>query len=163
MDSEQSGRVKINMFTKAQEIGIPASFVELRHEITHAELPSLVVLRRAVERSMTWLWDDFWRYQDVSSGSFDSDVLAAFDGGSEAFKVEIRQVLQEFQQQQILEHAAANDIHNKPYNTEQTTLKFVRLCQGSRNMLEQLSRVLLEQGFLVPKSSMWASCSSHLR
>ena len=154
MDSEQSGRVKINMFTKAQEIGIPASFVELRHEITHAELPSLVVLRRAVERSMTWLWDDFWRYQDVSSGSFDWDILAAFDGGSEVFRSEIRQILQDFEQKQALKHAATTDVHNEFCDLEQTTSKFVKLCQGNRSMLEQLPQVLLEKGFLIPKTTM---------
>lgn len=48
------------MFQRAMDLGIPASFVELRHEATHRELPSLVVLRSATQRSLQWLWDNYW-------------------------------------------------------------------------------------------------------
>ncbi|KAL4957701.1 Las1-like-domain-containing protein [Aspergillus filifer] len=49
-----------SMFSRALELGLPASFVELRHEATHRELPSLVVLRGAVARSLEWLWGFYW-------------------------------------------------------------------------------------------------------
>src|SRR5690606_5022219 len=51
---------KRTMFQRAMDLGLPASFVELRHEATHRELPSLVVLRRAAQRSLEWLWEYYW-------------------------------------------------------------------------------------------------------
>ncbi|PGH05152.1 hypothetical protein AJ80_08388 [Polytolypa hystricis UAMH7299] len=51
---------KQSMYQKAMNLGLPASFVELRHEATHRELPSLIVLRNAVQRSLDWLWEFYW-------------------------------------------------------------------------------------------------------
>lgn len=59
VDSKLNQRGK-TMFQRAMDLGIPASFVELRHEATHRELPSLVVLRSATQRSLQWLWDNYW-------------------------------------------------------------------------------------------------------
>lgn len=53
------------MFQRAMELGLPASFVELRHEATHREPPSLVVLRKAAQRSLEWLWDNYWASIDL--------------------------------------------------------------------------------------------------
>lgn len=51
------------MYQVAKEIDLPASFVELRHQATHEDLPSLVVLRRATARALEWLWDYYWLHQ----------------------------------------------------------------------------------------------------
>ena len=59
------------MFQRAVDLGLPASFVELRHEATHRELPSLVVLRNAAQRSLEWLWDYYW-------GKIEPDVVPGF-------------------------------------------------------------------------------------
>ncbi|KDB28159.1 hypothetical protein H109_00069 [Trichophyton interdigitale MR816] len=58
---------KQSMYQKAMAVGIPASFVELRHEATHRDLPSLVVLRDAATRSMNWLWEFYWDKIDDGS------------------------------------------------------------------------------------------------
>lgn len=52
------------MFQRAVDLGLPASFVELRHEATHRDLPSLVVLRNAAQRSLEWLWGYYWEKLD---------------------------------------------------------------------------------------------------
>ena len=69
VDSKIHGQRK-TMFQRAVDLGLPASFVELRHEATHRELPSLVVLRNAAQRSLEWLWDYYWAKigADVDSG-----------------------------------------------------------------------------------------------
>ncbi|KAI1984825.1 hypothetical protein LOZ53_005318 [Ophidiomyces ophidiicola] len=59
VDSKLYGR-KQTMYHKATALGVPASFVELRHEATHRELPSLAALRTAAQRSLDWLWDYYW-------------------------------------------------------------------------------------------------------
>lgn len=51
---------KQTMYHLAGEVGIPASFVELRHEATHRDMPSLITLRRAAQRSLEWVWQYYW-------------------------------------------------------------------------------------------------------
>lgn len=85
------------MFQRAVDLGLPASFVELRHEATHREPPSLVVLRKATQRSLEWLWDNYWaevgdsvdapaielnELDDLSIISALLDVLRSFVDGS---------------------------------------------------------------------------------
>ena len=140
------------MFVKAQEIGIPASFVELRHEIAHAELPSLVVLRRAIERSMTWLWDDYWRYQDKASGNLDWDVIGIADGEDIAFRGEIREILRRLivSKMEGSQSSHGFDIES----SEKTTMALTRICQGSKILLQHLAKVFLEKGFLIPQCKL---------
>ncbi|KAL4795939.1 Las1-like-domain-containing protein [Aspergillus venezuelensis] len=73
-----------SMFSRALELGLPASFVELRHEATHRELPSLVVLRGAVARSLEWLWGFYWAGVGSNPTSFaafgaEGDVRAVLE------------------------------------------------------------------------------------
>ncbi|KAL6229683.1 Las1-like-domain-containing protein [Aspergillus navahoensis] len=73
--------VRRSMFSRALELGLPASFVELRHEATHRELPSLTVLRGATGRSLEWLWGFYWG--GLSSGPLSGSgvgVGSAVDG-----------------------------------------------------------------------------------
>lgn len=60
LDTQQESKYKVSMYTKAQQIGLPALFVDLRHEATHGDMPSLTSLRNATHRAMQWLWDDYW-------------------------------------------------------------------------------------------------------
>ncbi|GAA5989055.1 hypothetical protein JCM11641_002310 [Rhodosporidiobolus odoratus] len=44
----------------AAQIGLPLWFVELRHQATHEELPSLSVLRDAARQALDWLYTFYW-------------------------------------------------------------------------------------------------------
>ena len=61
LDAEQDSKFKVSMYAKAQQIGLPALFVDIRHESAHGEMPSLVGLRDAAERALEWLWDHYWK------------------------------------------------------------------------------------------------------
>ncbi|KAK4696030.1 ribosomal biogenesis protein LAS1, partial [Lecanoromycetidae sp. Uapishka_2] len=61
LDSQQDSKFKVSMYAKAQQIGLPAVFVDIRHEATHGDMPSLASLRSAAQRAMQWLWDDYWK------------------------------------------------------------------------------------------------------
>lgn len=60
LDGYQDKKHKLSMFSIAKNIGLPANFVELRHQCTHEELPSLVKLRGACKRSLDWIWEHYW-------------------------------------------------------------------------------------------------------
>lgn len=48
------------MYALAKNIGLPASFVEIRHQATHEELPSLCRLRIATQKALGWIWSYYW-------------------------------------------------------------------------------------------------------
>lgn len=58
----QSKSRKQNMFAVAKTLGLPASFVELRHQISHEALPSLLTLRAGAERALEWIWGYYWAH-----------------------------------------------------------------------------------------------------
>lgn len=49
------------MYGVAKTIGLPASFVELRHQGTHEPMPSLTQLRPAARRALVWIWEYYWK------------------------------------------------------------------------------------------------------
>ena len=80
LDSQQESKYKVSMFAKAREIGLPALFVDLRHEATHGDMPSLKNLRSAARQAMQWLWDDYWgKLKSPSQGRLKKD-LNSFPG-----------------------------------------------------------------------------------
>jgi ribosomal biogenesis protein LAS1 len=49
-----------SMYEVANDIGLPQSWVEVRHEITHGTMPELHILQKATEDAIEWLWNRFW-------------------------------------------------------------------------------------------------------
>lgn len=62
------------MYTQAQKLGLPALFVDIRHEATHGDMPNLTNLRGAAERAVRWLWDDYWKELEGEAVSPTSDA-----------------------------------------------------------------------------------------
>lgn len=106
------------MYSIAKNIGLPATFVELRHQCTHEELPSLPKLRGAAEKSLSWIWDHYWKNLEADSAPVDID--------------ECRPVLQEYLQLQAT---------NRPEAQEQERDYVRRLRKWKK---EQLLEVLME-------------------
>lgn len=67
------------MYSIAKTIGLPATFVELRHQATHEQLPSLAKFRSAAKKALTWIWYYYWQHL-----SADDDVGG--DGKSRSCK-----------------------------------------------------------------------------
>ena len=64
-DSSQKGKVAFSVASLAKQYGLPRLLVDLRHESTHNELPSLQVLRIAAQHGLAWLKERYWKAQDV--------------------------------------------------------------------------------------------------
>ena len=85
LDSHQESKYKVSMYTQAQKIGLPALFVDIRHEATHGDMPNLTNLRSAAERALRWLWEDYWKgleEQEVALPASGGLTPAVLDGGS---------------------------------------------------------------------------------
>ncbi|KAL4155263.1 hypothetical protein PRNP1_007373 [Phytophthora ramorum] len=66
VDGSQKGMYATAVSTLAQRIGIPLWVVDLRHESTHNQLPSLPVLRFAARHLLAWLRVNYWGAQEDS-------------------------------------------------------------------------------------------------
>ncbi|GIL50713.1 hypothetical protein Vafri_6829 [Volvox africanus] len=59
-DSQQRGRVASSVAVLSDAAGLPRALVDVRHEATHNELPSLPLLRAAASSALLWLRDNYW-------------------------------------------------------------------------------------------------------
>ncbi|TMW56113.1 hypothetical protein Poli38472_008761 [Pythium oligandrum] len=64
VDCSQKGAYAMAVSALAQRIGIPLWIVDLRHESTHNQLPSLAVLRFAAQHLLAWLRSNYWDRQE---------------------------------------------------------------------------------------------------
>jgi ribosomal biogenesis protein LAS1 len=62
LDGQQDKQRKMSMYAVAKEVGLPAALVELRHQITHEQLPSLAKLKKAATNALEWIWEYYWRH-----------------------------------------------------------------------------------------------------
>ncbi|RAH46402.1 glyoxylase [Aspergillus brunneoviolaceus CBS 621.78] len=137
VDSKLGG-VRRTMFQRALDLGLPASFVELRHEATHRELPSLTVLRNASQRSLEWLWDYYWAKTEASVPGL------GVAGASLALRDTLEQNVAEGEQQQPPRKKRKVQQHLKAVAGE-----VVSTCRSSGRGVAALSSVLVQDSFLV--------------
>lgn len=91
VEKEQRGQYAQAVSGIAERIGLPRTLVDLRHEATHGDLPSLARLHSAALMALKWLHVRFWRVQadhfvqlDLNIRSFlDSYQLALQDESGE--------------------------------------------------------------------------------
>ncbi|KAJ5653915.1 hypothetical protein N7490_000918 [Penicillium lividum] len=141
VDSKVQGPRK-TMFQRAADLGLPASFVELRHEATHREPPSLIVLRKASQRSLEWLWDNYWA---------NIDDLGAFSNidheNSASVQSALTRVLKEFSTGSV----GAEPQRKKRKRDQEVSIStdLISFCGASSEAVKILPTVLLEEYMLV--------------
>ncbi|PHH71600.1 hypothetical protein CDD80_5119 [Ophiocordyceps camponoti-rufipedis] len=73
LDGHQDKLRKQSMYAVAATVGLPAAFVELRHQATHEQLPSRAKLRAMAERALDWIWNYYWRHLRDDDGDDKTD------------------------------------------------------------------------------------------
>ena len=63
VDQVQKGKFARSVQSIADEIGLPDWLVDLRHEATHASLPSMDTLQCGLRVSLSWLQGEYWEPQ----------------------------------------------------------------------------------------------------
>lgn len=63
VDLNQKGLYARSVQAIAEEIGLPDWLVDLRHEATHAKLPSQHTLRAGIPVALSWLREEYWEAQ----------------------------------------------------------------------------------------------------
>jgi ribosomal biogenesis protein LAS1 len=78
------------MYSIAKTIGLPATYVELRHQATHEELPPLSKLRTATQKALQWIWAYYWVH--LSSEAKSSEIGKGNGGDCKVF---VRRLVEE--------------------------------------------------------------------
>lgn len=140
------------MYHLAAEVGIPASFVELRHEATHRDMPSLVTLQRASQRALDWLWQFYWAgiEEEVSSMAVPDAVDSGLSGKDVRFaRDDVRKLIEP-----VVKVASSTTLSIKERRSleRQSGLPIARelakMCRGYQATL-LLAQALLEQCVMV--------------
>jgi hypothetical protein len=107
LDGHQDKQHKMSMYSVAKEIGLPAAFVELRHQVTHEQLPSLAKLRASARNALNWIWEYYWKHLEeprpaegaagdrASALVLDPDLYKAIKRCSGAGDAQYRKVFQD--------------------------------------------------------------------
>lgn len=89
------------MYALARTLGLPATYVELRHQATHEELPSLSRLRSAARRALVWIWERYWA--ELSSSNGEKGGIAEKGKGGEDLRNAVRRVVREGDAERVWE------------------------------------------------------------
>lgn len=141
------------MYKVAGDIGLPASFVELRHQIAHEELPSVTVLRQVTRRSLVWLWEYFWKHIDERIPTASDEKTAVIVS---ALKHQFREILRPYVKRRVRDAREGRGKTEQEFTSKEdvitdiTCKACVRLCQGDAQTISVLVNVLLEPKFLIP-------------
>ncbi|KIX08508.1 uncharacterized protein Z518_03164 [Rhinocladiella mackenziei CBS 650.93] len=55
-----TSRGESSMYAHAATIGMPQKFVDLRHQVTHGDIPNLMHLKAMTLQALEWLWERWW-------------------------------------------------------------------------------------------------------
>jgi ribosomal biogenesis protein LAS1 len=133
-DTAQNAAVKRSMYDVAVDLGFPERWVEMRHEITHGQIPQLEALEVCAREAVAWLWEVFW------SGLDDRSRV----GDREKRKVELRGLLRAHLKER------RNEIRSGKAGDPGATVKAVLGHAKADKDLRIVADVLMEEKLLLP-------------
>ena len=138
-----------SMHDVAREIGMPASFVELRHEATHKEVPNLERLKRNVEAALQWLWNYYWKHLDDPPPSLD----APFD--QSGLLSELRSSIESYVASRKTEiRSSAATLPHESVHAKDALRSCVQACNVHSASLPVLISLLVDEGMMFPATAL---------
>ncbi|SCU99676.1 LAME_0G04786g1_1 [Lachancea meyersii CBS 8951] len=93
LDPTQQSQFAIPLHVLAERMGLPSWFVELRHCGTHErEMPSLDMLRMAVDQALEWLWDNYWSVQPEQDSQGKEAQMESLETSTDGLSLDPRAV-----------------------------------------------------------------------
>jgi ribosomal biogenesis protein LAS1 len=135
------------MYKVARHLGLPTALVELRHTATHQRLLSLPVLRKAAQRSLEWLWDNYW-VKIGKDRSLEMDTNMDRPSETEEYKDLFRRILRPYKQSRVMRAK-----QKMPFDEDETIKASQRIqdtCNENIDKISILVEVLLEPRFIIP-------------
>ena len=135
------------MYKVARHLGLSTALVELRHAATHQRLLSLTVLRKAAQRSLEWLWDNYWVKIDKDGNrekGTDMDRSSEVEESKDLF----RRILKSYKQSRVMR--AKQKMPFDEDETRKVSRRIQDICSESAEKISMLIHVLLEPRFIIP-------------
>ncbi|KAL8730363.1 MAG: hypothetical protein Q9166_004128 [cf. Caloplaca sp. 2 TL-2023] len=146
LDSMQESQYKVSMYDKARELHLPSSFVELRHEAIHGELPSLVVLRQAVQKALDWLWKNYWQHLDDEGNVADFELSSSSDRRA-TLRRNFKDILQKYSEKccRFAQPTRSRDIENEAQVTYDSIVELLSDYSGGKKASAEFINILMDQ------------------
>ncbi|GJJ75938.1 ribosomal biogenesis protein LAS1 [Entomortierella parvispora] len=151
VDGFQSSKsAKSIAYLAVEKVGMPISFVELRHTATHDYLPSLTSLRRETNEAIGWLKENYWDKQLVPvrlDETPSEEMLSAMTD-------DVRRIIEAYKinKEKQIEENNLSQPKTETHIVGRLVRDLIKRCRSGDELLETLVPVLLEPGMLVPKS-----------
>lgn len=156
-DSIQNSYRKLSMHELATELAMPARFVEMRHQATHKELPSLIRLKDIAAEALHWLWGWYWSRLDELVGGLPDQVSPR----------ENLRLLREGLQLELKKYLSARraevkrDAKGVKWGSseagKEAGLRCVRHCLDRAEYLEVLVELLVDERAVIPSDKQMGS------
>jgi ribosomal biogenesis protein LAS1 len=151
-DIGQNSVVKKSMFEMAESIGMPEAWVELRHEITHGQVPDIRTLEQYVKASLLWLWELFWMKLDAPQADVTHEPTVRAEMRA-ALKSFLRNRRNEIKTGKTGGSGAATSVAD-------SSKHLLRLMKTSETNTKILISVFFEEKMLLPSQKQYANSTN---
>lgn len=147
------------MYETAKQIGLPASFIDYRHDAIHGDLPSLMVFREATKKALEWLWKDYWKHLTVDIRADDPGHRPVRRAQDETFQQKARGILHDYRSaMSIINSSSQRQDSFNPLTPDAACLRLVKICQSEKPTLAELVDMFVEEDMLIPDSRRYFYC-----
>ncbi|KAK9463715.1 Las1-like-domain-containing protein [Lipomyces oligophaga] len=80
LDPLQNGQYALPLYILADQIALPARFVDVRHACTHENLPGLEILESSAKEAILYLKDHYWEPELRRLNSVDTELALQIQG-----------------------------------------------------------------------------------
>ena len=149
----QESHYKVSMYDKARELNLPASFVELRHEAIHGELPSVIVLRQVAQKALDWLQTNYWKHLNDEGNQTGSDLSSSGQRYTSR-KADLTNILQDYSEshQALADPERDLDTDKESRTTLEPILKILEDSKEGKQASAEFIDVLLDCWMLYTSS-----------
>lgn len=160
-DTVQTSFKKMSMYDMAAELDMPTSFVELRHEATHEDLPSLRRLQMAADQALEWLWQHYWAKLDApAQTSQDTSTTTTPDARADLHRI-LRAYLNN-RRSEIRTSGASTHSNASSYSHD-ASRAIASLCQqDAAHAPGALVSLLLDDRLIVPSDYQYVFVSARM-
>ena len=152
---EQTSKFKQTMFDIASDVGLPESMIQLRHDVIHGEMPSLVALRKASQQALQWLYEQYWRYLDDIRDPLDETANPdAIIEESQSLKVKLKDIARNYVKSCLRSTDQNTDDALRKFLASNACREIANICRDDAKRLPLLVDVLMERKMLLPSRKM---------
>lgn len=152
---KQQGRVARSLRRLAGKLNIEEWIVNLRHDCTHKQLPTLRWCRKGCQAALDWLWKEYWSRQ-LGGGDWGDDEED--DGEDDAVRLKemekykkIRELLISYENEQFVAFEGNSGVKEQwPAPFTEISWILAEVKQLAQESCDLLLDVLLEDGFFIP-------------